>query len=57
MACKSGRREDYQEHSQKQFVYAMNDKSNGKSQLIYQKPKIRIGTPYEKQSIDTRQSL
>jgi hypothetical protein len=30
-ACKSGRREDNHENGKKQFIYAMNIKSNGKS--------------------------
>jgi hypothetical protein len=34
MACKSGRSEDNHENSIKQFIYAMNNKSNGKSRLM-----------------------
>jgi hypothetical protein len=33
-ACKSGRREDNHENGKKQFIYAMNNKSNGKSRII-----------------------
>jgi prepilin-type N-terminal cleavage/methylation domain-containing protein/prepilin-type processing-associated H-X9-DG protein len=33
MDCKSGRREDHHENSHKQFIYAMDTKSNGKSRL------------------------
>jgi hypothetical protein len=32
-ACKSGRREDNHENGEKQFIYAMNIKSNGKSRV------------------------
>jgi len=32
-ACKSGRREDNHENGKKQFIYAMNIKSNGKSRM------------------------
>jgi hypothetical protein len=32
-ACKSGRREDNHENGKKQFIYAMNINSNGKSWL------------------------
>jgi hypothetical protein len=32
-ACKSGRREDNRENGKKQFIYAMNIKSNGKSRF------------------------
>jgi prepilin-type N-terminal cleavage/methylation domain-containing protein/prepilin-type processing-associated H-X9-DG protein len=33
MACKSGRSEDNHENGPKQFIYAMNNKSNGKSRM------------------------
>jgi uncharacterized repeat protein (TIGR03803 family) len=33
MACQSGRWKDNNENSQKQFIYAMNNKSNGKSRI------------------------
>ena len=32
--CKSGRREDNHENGKKQFIYAMNIKSNGKSRFV-----------------------
>ena len=32
-ACKSGQEEDNHENGKKQFIYAMNIKSNGKSRL------------------------
>jgi len=34
-ACKSGQEEDNHENGKKQFIYAMNIKSNGKSRIRY----------------------
>jgi hypothetical protein len=36
-ACKSRRWEDNYENGKKQFIYAMNNKSNGKSRLTKKK--------------------
>ena len=37
-ACKSVRSEDNHENGKKQFIYAMNNKSNGKSRIKWEIP-------------------